>query len=149
MRMAATITMHRQHKHYSNCNKIIVMIYASTQFLLFIFKAAHLCPRLSWPHIQLFVYCVLSTYVSLDDDGCSLAPLGLPLQLPSVQELFELEKGDEVSSLRKHDTGESFAEAPLEPFVSPCKPSSSSAAPWQPCASWEKLSCKQSVWGNK
>lgn len=76
-----------------------------------------------------------STYVSLDDDGCSLTPLGLPLQLPSVQELFELEKGDEVSSLRKRDTAESFAEAPLEPSVSPCEPSSSSAAQWQPCAS--------------
>lgn len=63
--------------------------------------------------MQVFMYFVFSTYVSLDDDGCGATPLGLPLQLSSAQELFELEKGDEMSPFRKCDTAESFVEAPL------------------------------------
>lgn len=85
--------------------------------------------------MQLHICSVFSTYVSLDGDGCSLTPLGLQLQLPCVLELSELQKGDEVSDLRKRDTTKRFIEARVRPSVSPYGPSSSSAALWRLCAS--------------
>lgn len=131
MRMAATTTM--QNKKSSNFIKIIAITSATAQFLVYFFRL-YVCTHV-YAHMQISIHSVFVTYVSLDGDGCSLAPLGLFLHLPSVQQLLELEKGNKMRSRRKRHTADSSTDSPLDLlslFVSPPVPLKHHSSPAHP-----------------